>query len=56
MFFQDRKGNGAFTADIAEIATIAKVPENLEKINYILNPIGEDGKIVGKYEEETPYK
>jgi len=51
-----RKGNGPFTADIADIATVAKVPDNLLKINYELNAIGEDGKIVGKYEEETPYK
>ncbi len=53
---QNRKGNGAFTADIADIATVAKNPLNLEKINYELQPIGEDGKIVGKYEEETPFK
>jgi len=53
---KDRKSNGAFTADIADIATVAKNPLNLDKINYELQPIGEDGKIVGKYEEETPFK
>lgn len=54
-WIKDRKGSGVFTADIADIATIAKNPEQLHKISYVLNPIGEDGKIVGKIEEDAPF-
>jgi len=48
---KNRPGNGHFTADIAEIANIAKDPKKLSKVVCSISAIGEDGKIYGVSKE-----
>ncbi len=41
-----RKGNGVLLADIESVADAVKRYEDLTKLQYDFNPIGDDGKIV----------
>ena len=52
---KNRKGNGVFTADIADIANLGKTPDNMAKAKFILNPVGEDGKITARFDEDVGY-
>mmetsp|Transcript_24901 Transcript_24901/g.34862 ORF Transcript_24901/g.34862 Transcript_24901/m.34862 type:complete len:503 (+) Transcript_24901:94-1602(+) len=48
---KDRRGNGVFTADIADVANKVKNPKNWIVMDYQVSAIGEDSKIIGKLPE-----
>ena len=50
---KDRKGNGVFTADIADIAALAKTPDNILRASIVVNPVGEDSKLSARFDEEN---
>jgi hypothetical protein len=50
---KDRKGNGVFTADIADIAALARTPDNILKASIVVNPVGEDSKLSARFDEDS---